>query len=81
MSDGYGRSPFADLRAALLGIRNGADADETSSIRIDPTRAQRTGIPEIVHTGNKSSGEIADGYAASLRQMASSRQPRFSRTG
>ena len=66
MSDSNGRSPFADLRAALLGLRNGAAADGASSIRIDPTRAARTGIPEIVHAGNKTSGDVAEG----LRRLA-----------
>jgi NCAIR mutase (PurE)-related protein len=63
------RSPFVDLRDALLGTRNERSAstpDGIETIRIDPLRWRRTGVPEIVHAGAKSTADIAEG----LRRLA-----------
>lgn len=64
---GKSPSPFADLRRALA---HPADREEALApppvLRIDPGRARRTGIPEIVHAEHK---EVAL-VAAALRRLA-----------
>lgn len=54
-------SPFDDLRAALSGDADlgilGEDA--TPTIRLDLTRAARTGVPEVIHAERKSPEAIA----------------------
>jgi NCAIR mutase (PurE)-related protein len=47
--------PFADLLAALNGA---ASAPESPYLRIDPTRAARTGVPEIVFAERKTVDEV-----------------------
>ena len=57
------RSPFADLRSALdAHARSSASGlDGTEAVRVDPSRWQRTGIPEVVHAEHKSPADIANG--------------------
>ncbi|HET9661934.1 MAG TPA: nickel pincer cofactor biosynthesis protein LarB [Thermomicrobiales bacterium] len=54
--------PFADLAAALSG---GVDASETAGVRIDASRRNRTGSPEVVYGKGKSAEQIA----AALRRL------------
>lgn len=68
MSDGR-QSPFGDLREALRRVQDvqpGAAPDSEQTIRIDPYRWRRTGIPEIVHGESKATADIAEG----LRRLA-----------
>lgn len=63
------RSPFVDLRDALLSAQNEQAAStraEDQTLRIDPLRWRRTGIPEIVHGGSKPTPDVAEG----LRRLA-----------
>jgi pyridinium-3,5-biscarboxylic acid mononucleotide synthase len=62
-------SPFVDLRHALRDEQHEFPTfspNETDTVRIDTLRWRRTGIPEIVHAGTKSTADIAEG----LRQLA-----------
>jgi NCAIR mutase (PurE)-related protein len=63
-----GNSPFDDLRRALLDETLDPDAalDPGASLRIDPGRRRRTGIPEVVHAENKSASDVA----SALRRLA-----------
>lgn len=52
--------PFADILAALH-----ADPDaDNRPVRIDPTREQRTGAPEIVYAASKTPGQLVDAMLA-----------------
>ena len=69
MKDTLRYSPFDDLRSALADATNftdGGASGDGPSVRIDPRRMQRTGIPEIVHAGNKSAADVAQ----ALRELA-----------
>jgi NCAIR mutase (PurE)-related protein len=67
MNSGRRPSPFEDLRNALNGVANSAGWEEGErSVRVDPNRLRRTGIPEVVHAGNKASQDVAEG----LRRLA-----------
>lgn len=68
MSDSNRRSPFVDLREALgRGTdRVGEATNDGTSVRVDPNRVRRTGIPEVVHAGNKPAADVA----AALRLLA-----------
>jgi NCAIR mutase (PurE)-related protein len=62
-------SPFVALREALAGGTGDHRthlAAETPQVIVDRGRARRTGIPEVVHAGNKSVAVIAE----ALRQLA-----------
>ncbi len=59
------RRPFDDVRAALAGESTPGTGDATPTVRLDPTRATRTGVPEVVLAEYKS---IADVLAALRRQ-------------
>ena len=62
MNDPRQRSPFTDLRSALEESSRLGGAPRQGhgpAVRVDPQRAQRTGIPEIVHAGNKSAEDVA----------------------
>ncbi len=48
--------PFSQLRDALEG--NGGES-ENGQLRLDPLRAARTGIPEVVLAGHKTVDEVA----------------------
>src|SRR5215204_3333508 len=63
MTDSPWQSPFDDLREALG--RANEQADESvevgqPSVRVDANRARRSGIPEVVFAGSKTSAHIAD---------------------
>jgi NCAIR mutase (PurE)-related protein len=61
VSAGGGGSPFDDLRDALARLENNdSPSIDGPAVRVDPNRARRTGIPEVVHAGNKSSGDVAE---------------------
>lgn len=49
--------PFADIREALS--RKDAEADPAAGIRLDPGRADRAGIPEVVLAERKTVTEVA----------------------
>lgn len=69
MSRPRDRSPFDDLRAALRGDGanpGGPDNARGPAVRVDPHRTRRTGIPEVVHAGNKAAEDVAE----ALRQLA-----------
>ncbi len=68
MNDAFRRSAFADLREALQlpADMTTLPFDTEVRIRSDPNRGQRTGIPEVVHAGNKPALDIAE----ALRQLA-----------
>ena len=76
------RSPFADLRAALeaQAASNDATIDVADSVRVDPSRWRRTGIPEVVHAEHKSPVDVVNGLrrlcASQGRALASRVQPR-----
>lgn len=81
MTDRY-KTPFEDLREALFNAGPAGpvtDEQSISGIRIDPHRARRTGIPEVVHGGNKSPQAIGIALsqlaAANGRAMASRVDP------
>jgi NCAIR mutase (PurE)-related protein len=67
MSDREPGLPFDDLRYALARQELG-DAGQSSgpAVRVDPNRLRRTGIPEIVHAGQKANEDVAD----ALRRLA-----------
>lgn len=56
------KDPFADLLAAMQRTPEQGDA----RIRIDPSRAERTGAPEIVYAQTKTTMDVI----ASLRELA-----------
>lgn len=62
------RSPFSDLRAALEAhsappvVTSGAG----EAVRVDPSRWQRTGIPEVVYAEHKVASEVV----TALRRLA-----------
>jgi pyridinium-3,5-biscarboxylic acid mononucleotide synthase len=59
-------SPFVDLIAALDGGRQGDGRPSdfpVATVRVDPRRARRTGIPEVVHAGNKEPEMVAEALA------------------
>ena len=63
MIEPTGRSPFDDLRKALKSsnrILGDPTIPDTASVRVDASRMQRTGIPEVVYAGNKSREDVAD---------------------
>jgi NCAIR mutase (PurE)-related protein len=62
------RSPFQDVREALdsLSIKDGMVQGAGATVRVDPYRLRRTGIPEVVQGGSKSAAEVAH----ALRQLA-----------
>ena len=64
------RSPFADLRTALdahtVPAENGSDGAAT--VRVDPSRWRRTGIPEVVYAEHKTPAEVA----SALRRLCAS---------
>ena len=64
------RSPFDDLRQALARMDSAAEQPpiEDQTVRIDLNRQRRTGIPEIVHAGHKSSRDVTE----ALRRLARS---------
>lgn len=74
---GKGGGPFDDLRAALSEPPPGASAPAglDRPFRLDVGRAQRTGIPEVVHAERKRSEEVVEALrglaGASGRAMAS----------
>jgi pyridinium-3,5-biscarboxylic acid mononucleotide synthase len=62
-------SPFSDLREALDRTEQQRDQpieEGQPFVRVDPSRAHRAGIPEVVFAGNKASADIAD----ALRRLA-----------
>lgn len=61
------RSPFADLRAAL-DAQTGSAIDGADAVRVDPSRWQRTGIPEVVYAEHKSPVDVVN----ALRRLAQS---------
>ncbi len=62
--------PFDDLRAALAGSAAGVGEanlqEPEAAVRLDPGRARRAGIPEVVHAEHKSAPVVA----AALRRLA-----------
>lgn len=56
------RRPFDDMRAALRGDADGkaeiASLDDGARVRLDLSRRERTGIPEIVHAEHKSAAMV-----------------------
>lgn len=65
MSDARWASPFADLLTALHSReRDAAETANGSELRLDPGRARRTGIPEIVHAENKDAATVAAALGA-----------------
>ena len=63
MTDLPQRSPFMDLREAL-GKQDQESDDSTfdrdASVRVDSNRLRRTGIPEVVFAGSKSSDDVVE---------------------
>lgn len=60
-------SPFDDLRSALdeaIRTDHGLSHSDGQSVRVDPRRLRRTGIPEIVHAENKSAAQVAQAVRA-----------------
>jgi len=60
--------PFADLRAAMgelacIGNRNNISLENSTAPRLDPSRKQRSGIPEIVHAERKRPEEVVQSLA------------------
>ena len=61
MSEFPQHSPFADLREALDRVERQERepvAEEQPSVRVDANRMHRSGIPEVVLAGNKTSAEV-----------------------
>ena len=57
------RSPFIDLREALGKHGNqgtGSTRRTGASVRVDSNRLRRTGIPEVVFAGSKSSDDVLE---------------------
>lgn len=66
MSTNFGQ-PFDDLRAALAeSAAGGEDPAAESTVRLDPGRVTRSGVPEVVHAEHKSPTIVA----AALRRLA-----------
>jgi NCAIR mutase (PurE)-related protein len=71
MTDSSHRSPFVDLREALRWTeKQGVEPieDEKPSVRVDANRVRRSGIPEVVFAGHKTSAQVAD----ALRRLVES---------
>ena len=51
------RDPFAEIRHALAADPTGTIDDLQAGLRLDPRRADRTGIPEVVLAEHKGVGE------------------------
>lgn len=69
MIDPPSQSPFGDLREALRNLdrqRGEPNGERGPSVRVDANRTHRTGIPEVVFAGNKSSADVAE----ALRRLA-----------
>jgi NCAIR mutase (PurE)-related protein len=60
------RDPFAEIRHALAADPTGAIDDLHAGLRLDPKRADRTGIPEVVLAEHKGVGDVA----ISLQRLA-----------
>ncbi|MCC7021692.1 MAG: nickel pincer cofactor biosynthesis protein LarB [Thermomicrobiales bacterium] len=62
------RSPFDDLRAALdaAGRDSNRRVSDAATVRSDPGRQRRAGIPEVVHAERKHAVDVA----AALRRLA-----------
>ena len=63
MTDHSRPSPFADLREALGRANEQADESieaHQPSVRVDVNRLRRSGIPEVVFAGSKTSTQVAD---------------------
>ena len=63
MSDPPEDSPFVDLREALSRVERQeleSIAGEQPSVRVDANRARRSGIPEVVFAGNKTTAEVVE---------------------
>ncbi len=59
------RRPFDAMRRAMadpLDVESGSAgaSSETPRVRLDPTRAERTGVPEIIHAEHKEAGDVID---------------------
>ena len=72
MSGGRRSRPFDDLRATLHDISVEPSSPHATpnlppSVRLDPGRASRTGIPEVIHAEHKRPADVA---AALARQAA-----------
>ena len=68
MTERERESPFFDLRQALRESATPSPHDLAAdqAVRVDPNRQRRTGIPEVVHAGNKPAADVAE----ALRQLA-----------
>lgn len=53
--------PFRHVQAALAGTET---ADPTATLRLDPARIERTGIPEVVLAGTKSIDDVVRSLTA-----------------
>jgi hypothetical protein len=63
MSEPPRNSPFVDLREALSRVERqelGSILEEQPSVRIDDNRVRRSGIPEVVFAGNKTTPEVVE---------------------
>lgn len=62
-------SPFSDLRQALAGSdrRTNLSGENGTSVRVDPNRMRRTGIPELVYAKDKPIADVVD----ALQRLAS----------
>jgi NCAIR mutase (PurE)-related protein len=61
VKDGLTGSPFDELRVALNRLHPALDRhDPGATVRADPHRARRTGIPEIVHAEHKEPAVVAE---------------------
>lgn len=68
MSEPPQQSPFVDLREALNHAKRedlGSNAEDQLSVRVDANRMRRSGIPEVVFAGSKTSVEVIE----ALRQL------------
>ena len=68
MRDGQRSRPFDDLRAALHDISAKAPPERPTpnlppTVRLDPNRAIRTGIPEVIHAEHKRAADVAAALA------------------
>jgi pyridinium-3,5-biscarboxylic acid mononucleotide synthase len=63
MSEPPRNSPFVDLREALSRAERHepeSTAEEQASVRVDANRARRSGIPEVVFAGNKTTQDVIE---------------------
>lgn len=60
------RRPFDEVRAALIGAPIAVPGEPTPTIRLDPTRVSRTGVPEVILAEYKALAEVL----AALRRQA-----------